>query len=78
MTYFLFAVLVLVIAALLALHVSQTRDWREERALLMQAVIAKNSSEFRSMVQGVPAEPAVPRANDFWENVEGYVEPVGL
>ena len=75
MTVFLVSVLVLALFGLAVLHVLQSRDWREERALLLQAVMAKSGTEFRAILN--PADgPAVPQR--WTDELEGYDAPVGL
>ena len=56
MTYFLFAVLVVVIGVILYFHHLQSRDWREERAFLIQAAMARSLPELHS-TQMPPAMP---------------------
>jgi hypothetical protein len=83
MEYFLFAMSVSIVllgfVGLLVFHVVTARDWREERAYLLNAAVSQNAREFAQRVNPVPAEgPAVPAATKFWEQVEGYEAPVGM
>lgn len=79
MTYFLIAVLTVIVVTVLVFHVVQARDWREERAYLLNAAISKNGTEFVQRVNPVPADgPAVEGTHQFWSQVEGYEAPIGL
>ena len=75
MIVFLVCVLVFALTGLAVLHVLQSRDWREERALLLQAVMAKSGTEFRAMLNP-PDGPAIPQR--WTDELEGYDAPVGM
>lgn len=63
----------LTVAGLLWFHNSQTRDWREERAYLLNATMARSLPELRGPIQHTPA------SHEFsLSDLEGYESPVGL
>ncbi len=71
MTYVLFGFLIAIIGAQMVFHFLQTRDWREERAVLIQAVMARSLPEFHA---SIPREATVVR--EPWP--EDYEIPVGM
>lgn len=64
----------LTIAGILWFHNSQTRDWREERAYLLNATMARSLPELRGPIptenHGVGRDP--------FADLEGYEAQVGL
>lgn len=77
MTVFVVSVLVVaqlaVIGALIWLLHHQTRDWQEERLMLLKAAMARSLPEFSG---SIPVEPAV--RHDPYQDLEGFEAPVGL
>lgn len=54
MTYFLIALQTVIIFALLAFYHVQSRDWREERAHLLHAAMARSLPELQAFAPSTP------------------------
>lgn len=62
MTYFIIGLLAVMDILILLFHAQQTRDWREERAYLLQAFMARDLPELQRPVMSpdVQSRPIIP------------------
>ena len=78
MNYFLICTAFLTMLAVIGIqawvHVSQSRDWREERAFLLRGVMARSLPELQMSTFQAPTPPAT---SGLYDDLEGFEAQVG-